>query len=67
MPGRGGWWLLAGGVQVCAVEDLSDQELTSQELACATATVGELWLVAVVVVPAVCADAVTEELPPVLR
>ena len=57
----------AGAVQVWAVEDRSDQELTSQEPACVTGTVGELWLVAVVAVPAVWADAVTEELPPVLR
>ena len=35
---------VAGGVHVCAVEDLSDQEFTSQELACVTATVGELGL-----------------------
>ncbi len=58
---------LAGEVQVWAVDERSDQELTSQEPACATATVGELWLVAVVAVPAVWAEAVTEELPPVLR
>ena len=48
------------------VEDFSLHALTSHEPACATATVGELWLV-VVVVPAVCAEAVTEGLPPVLR
>ena len=58
---------LVGLVQVCAREDRSDQELTSQEPDCATATVGELWLVAVVVEPAVSADAVTEGLLPVLR
>jgi hypothetical protein len=59
--------VFVGRVQVWVVEDLSDQELTSQDPACATATVGELWLVVVVVVPEVRADAVTEELPPVLR
>ena len=58
--------LVAGLVQVWATEDFSLQELTSQELACATATVGETWLVDVVV-PAVCADAVTDALPPLLR
>ena len=58
--------LLAGLVQVWATEDFSLQELTSQELAWATATVGETWLV-VEVVPAVCADAVTDALPALLR
>ena len=47
-------------------EDFSLQELTSQEFGWATATVGETWLV-VVVVPAVWADAVTVALPPLLR
>ena len=58
--------LVAGLVQVWVTEDFSLQELTSQELAWATATVGETWL-AVVVVPAVCAEAVTDDVPPTLR
>ena len=58
--------LLVGAVQVWVVEDFSLQELTSQEPACATATVGEVWVV-VEVVPAVCSEAVTVGLPPVLR
>jgi hypothetical protein len=56
-----------GLVQVCTRDDRSDQELTSQEPAWATGTVGELWLVAVVADPAVWAEAVTVELSPVLR
>src|SRR5690349_15939879 len=47
--------LVAGLVQVWVTEDFSLQELTSQELACETATVGETWLVEEVV-PAVWAD-----------
>ena len=58
--------LVAGLVQVWVTEDFSLQELTSQEPAWATATVGETWLV-VEVVPAVWAEAVTDEVPPVLR
>ena len=58
--------LVAGLVQVWVTEDFSLQELTSQELAWPTATVGETWL-AVVVVPGVCAEAVTDAAPPLLR
>ena len=58
--------LVAGLVQVWVTEDFSLQELTSQEPAFATATVGETWLV-VEVVPAVCAEAVTDDAATVLR
>ena len=57
--------LVAGAVQVEAVEDFSLHELTSQEPACATATDGVVKLVPDVV-PAVLAEAVTDEVPPVL-
>src|SRR6195952_4424192 len=50
--------LVAGLVQVWVTEDFSLQDFTSQEFAWLTATVGETWL-AVVVVPGVCAEAVT--------
>ena len=48
-------------------EDFSLQELTSQEPAWATATEGVVKLVVAVVVPAVLAEAVTAEVPPLLR
>ena len=58
--------LSAGAVQVESVEDFSLQELTSQDPVWATATEGAVWVV-VEVVPAVLAEAVTAEVPPVLR
>ena len=59
--------LVAGLVQVIgSVEDFSLQELTSQDPGWATATAGAVWLV-VEVVPEVCAEAVTEEVPASLR
>ena len=58
--------LLAGAVHVEAVEDFSLQELTSQDPDWATATEGAVKLVAEVV-PAVLAEAVTAEVPPLLR
>ena len=48
-------------------EDFSLQELTSQEPAWATATEGAVKLVVAVLGPAVLAEAVTAEVPPVLR
>ena len=48
------------------MEDFSLQELTSQDPGWATATAGAVWLVAEVV-PAVLAEAVTAEVPPLLR
>jgi hypothetical protein len=57
---------LAGGVHATTVEDFSVQELTSQEPACATATAGEVWLVAPALTVAE-AEAVTAEVPAELR
>ncbi len=58
--------LVAGLVHVVAVEDFSLQALTSQELPWATATAGAEWLVEDAVA-ATLAEAVTEEVPPLLR
>ena len=59
--------LPAGAVQALgSIEDFALHELTSQDPVWATATDGVVWLVAEVV-PAVLAEAVTDDVPPALR
>ena len=57
---------LAGLVHVWTVDDFSLHAFTSQEPACVTATDGLVCEVAAVV-PGVWAEAVTDEVPPLLR
>ncbi len=69
VPSPGSTWCveLPGLVQVWSTDDFSLQALTSQEPACATATEGAMKLVVAVLGAAVPAEAVTAEVPPVLR